>query len=45
MKQLNKIIREKMNSMRKEIDEMLDETINSIYIEEIYENETENTIM
>lgn len=45
MKQLKKIIREKMNSMRKEIDEMLDETINSIYIEEIYENETENTIM
>lgn len=45
MKQLKKIIREKMNSMRKEIDKMLDETINSIYIEEIYENETENTIM
>lgn len=45
MRQLKKIIKEKMKSMRKELDKMLDETINSIYIEEIYENETENTIM
>lgn len=45
MKQLERIIKEKMNSMRKELDEMLEETINSIYIEEICENETENTIM
>lgn len=45
MKQLKKIISEKMNSMRKELDEMIEETINSIYVEEIYENDTKNTII